>query len=944
MNFKYRFVLVLFISIIITTTQAYSQDTLSLQGKWRIILDGNFKDWPTKMGISNEWYKSELPSNNSIELLNGLYFKNANYKLNDWINLPGSTDEAQIGIPLVESEAFTIGLERKISYDGAFWVQRKVNIPESWQGETVYFSMERLLGGSKVYWDGIFVGEDYGFAFPHQVKIDSSIIAGEHVITILVNKDDLRYQQYGHHIVNGNGTSWSGIVGKIELVARNPICHIDNIHIYPRLATKSIDVKISLKENQSSFKKMVNFYLRKKGEVKFALIKSAEFTSSNLQLSLQIPEPAEYWSEFAPVLYELKAEIKSGKETLDSQSTIFGMREIGTTGGNITINGNKVFMRGTLDNGVSPLHGYPDMEKKDWLQKLGRFKSYGINLIRFHTWCPPEAAFEAADELGLYLQPELCGTPYAELDRILDTYGNHPSFCMLSLNNEAFSHNELTQKIIHDAKRKDNRHLYTCTTHPVKPGCIDDFYVSAWGNDPLNEWPNFEKIVGITWGGGDNITACRFNTNPPETKSDYSMGLTGINAPILSHEVGQWVMYPDFNEISKYTGSLRNTNYERFKKLFEKNHSINIADDFANASGKFSALLYKEEIESALRTPNFGGFELLGIRDYPGQWTAIVGIFDSFTDSKGHVTPEEHKKYCSAIVPLARLEKRVFTNDETFSAEIDIANYSFSDLSKQTPSWILVDENNRILKKGKLNTQDILKGKLTSFNKISYSLKDITEASKLILKISIQNEGIENTWDIWVYPAQKNAQSKNVKIISGTQIDKLENLLSRGEKVLLVLDKSDLKDFRESCFATIFWNSLFKWPQKSHTLGIYCDLNHPALEKFPTENHSNWQWWDIAMNANALNLNSLPKEYEPIVSVIDSYHFNNKLAYLFECRVGNGKLLVSTIDLINNLESRPASMQLKESLLSYMNSDLFVPKANLIIDDIINLLAKSSIK
>jgi len=155
MNFKYRFVLVLFISIIITTTQAYSQDTLSLQGKWRIILDGNFKDWPTKMGISNEWYKSELPSNNSIELLNGLYFKNANYKLNDWINLPGSTDEAQIGIPLVESEAFTIGLERKISYDGAFWVQRKVNIPESWQGETVYFSM-------KDYWVEVkFIGTEY---------------------------------------------------------------------------------------------------------------------------------------------------------------------------------------------------------------------------------------------------------------------------------------------------------------------------------------------------------------------------------------------------------------------------------------------------------------------------------------------------------------------------------------------------------------------------------------------------------------------------------------------------------------------------------------------------------------------------------------------------------------------------------------------------------------
>lgn len=928
----------LLISLFLGSNLTFSQDTLSIAGSWKVTLDGNFKDWPVKMGISEKWYKSELPANQSTGILNDLYFKNSAYKLRDEIILPGSTDEAEIGIPLIESAPFTIGLERKISYDGAFWAQRRVIIPQAWAGKTVYFSMERLLGASKVYWDGEPAGEDYGLAYPHQFTVETSARPGEHIITVLVDKDDLRYRQYGHHMVNGNGISWNGIIGKIELIARSPLCHIDNIQIYPQLLTKSINVKISVK-NPSSIKAVAKFYLRSPNSTVFRFIDSAEISSGSFGKNIKIPGPVKVWSEFNPDLYVLKTEIISEDQILDVQSVIFGMREIGTSGGNFTLNGHKIFIRGTLDNGESPLTGYPAMQKKDWLKNLATFKSYGINLIRFHTWCPPEAAFDAADELGLYLQPELSGEPYAELIRLLNTYGNHPSFCLLSLNNEAFSHNERTQQIISDAKKSDSRHLYTCTTHPLKPDCTDDFYISAWGNQPIADWPNFEKIVGITWGGGDNITACRFNIHYPETVSDYASGLKGINAPVISHEVGQWVMYPDFDEISRYTGALRNTNYERFKKKFELNFESSKAKEFADASGKFSSLLYKEEIESALRTPNFGGFELLGLRDYPGQWTAVVGVLNPFTESKGIVTPEAHSKYCNAIVPLARLGKRVFTNDEIFSAEIDIANYSLTDILNAVPEWQLVDENNHPFIKGRLDKRDILKGGLTHFDKISIPLNNINEAVRLILKVSIPDEEIENTWDIWVYPIINNNHVYDVKVIEGSQIGKLEELMASGKRVLLILDKPDLKDSRESCFAPIFWNSLFKWPQKSHTLGIFCNPQHPALKKFPTDSHSNWQWWDIAMNANALNLNALPRQYEPIVSVIDSYHLNNKLAYLFEARVGSGKLIISTIDLINNLDSRPASRQLKNSILQYMDSDQFMPGVSLQISDVYDLLS-----
>ncbi len=921
-----------------TATKLFSQENISLAGKWRIVLDGNSKDWPIKVGLSEGWYKTELPTNKSVSMLNQIYFKNADFTVNDWINLPGSTDEAGIGAVLKESQIYTPGLERLRTYDGAFWVQRKVIIPESWKGKTVTLFMERTLGGSTVFWNDIKVGEDYGLAYPHRITIDKSIQSGEHTLTILINKEDMRYAHFGHHGYGGNGSSWNGIVGKIELIAKNATAQIENVLVYPQINTESIDVKLFYTSESDLNNTKVNFFLRKKGDAEFKLIKTEQGVNKLISTNLLMPKPVLLWSEFTPVVYELKCELESNGKTIDSFLTTFGMREIGKKDGYITINGNKVFMRGTLDCGSFPLTGYPYMQKDKWVEIMKIIKSYGLNHVRYHTWCPPEAAFEAADEVGLYLQPELAGVPYSEINRLLDTYGNHPSFCMLSLNNEVMGNTEVNEKIVAQAKIKDSRHLYTSTSHPIGNNRNDDFFVSAWGLEKTNEWPYAKRIVGITWGGGDVVHSSRFNLFPPETYTTFSTEIEGLSAPVLAHEMGQWAVFPDFDEIQKYEkGVLRNTNYERIKTQNEKRGMRSYNKEFAKASGMLSGILYKEEIESILRTPNYAGFQLLDLHDYQGQYISIVGILNDFWESKGLVTPQKHSQYCNAVVPLAKMKKRVWTNNEQFEANVDIANFTFDDLPAVKPTWKITDTQQNSIKKGVLNQLTLKKGGLTSFSTISFDLKNIKKASKIILTISIPQTTYENSWEIWVYPENMKEDVGSVSVLNGTQKEILFQKLAQGQSVLLLLDKNTLKMYRESCFTTIFWNSIHKWPQKAHTMGISCDTKHSVFENFPTEFHSNWQWWDITMNAYAMNMNDLPKEIKPLIGVIDSYIVNDKLSYLWECKVGTGKLMVCSVDFNQDMDNRPATKQLKYSILKYMNSGMFNPAINLTTDDLESL-------
>jgi len=367
--------------------------------------------------------------------------------------------------------------------------------------------------------------------------------------------------------------------------------------------------------------------------------------------------------------------------------------------------------------------------------------------------------------------------------------------------------------------------------------------------------------------------------------------------PVVSHEIGQWCVYPNFDEIRKYTGYLKPRNFEIFRESLEANHMGAQARDFLFASGRLQTLCYKEDIESALRTKGMAGFQLLDLHDFPGQGTALVGVLDPFWESKGYVTAKEYSRFCNSTVPLARLARRVFTVDEKLEADIEVAHFGPAPLKDAVAAWKLVAENGVVVFSGRLPAQTIPVGNGVGLGHVSIDLESAPAPVQCKLIVGLEKTEFENDWDVWIYPDKVNTEIPQGITIVGDWNQEALSALAAGEKVFLMIPparvKGDGKRGKvELGFSSIFWNTAWTRGQAPHTLGILCNPKHEAFAAFPTDSWSNWQWWYLVTRAGAMILDDMPAGLEPIVQVVDDWFTNRRLGLVFEAKVGKGKLLV----------------------------------------------------
>ncbi len=642
------------------------------------------------------------------------------------------------------------------------------------------------------------------------------------------------------------------------------------------------------------------------------------------------------WDEFNPNLYVMQLSLESDQGTHQKEIT-FGMREFKVEGKHFSVNGRPVFLRGTLECAIFPLTGYPPTDVDEWKRILKIVQDHGLNHMRFHSWCPPEAAFKAADELGVYLQIEASAWAtigdekpidqwiYKEAEDIIDTYGNHPSFVMMAYGNEPSgkNHKEYLAKFVDHMKKLDNRRVYTSG--------------AGW---PLLDNLDYYNHKGPRIQGWAEELNSVINALPPQTEFDYDKLIQETPMPYVSHEMGQWCVYPNFKEMSKYTGVLKPKNFEIFKETLKNNHMGHLADSLLLASGRLQVLCYKADIEAALRTKDMAGFQLLDLHDFPGQGTALVGVLDAFWDEKGYVTPEEFRRFNGATVPLARLGKRIFLNNDTLKASVEVAHYGEKPLKDITPKWELTDKNGDVFAEGNFLKKNIPIGNGIQLGDITVNLEKAEKAQKLTLTVHVGEN--KNSWDVWVYPFKKEpiADEKEIRVVQKLDVG-TANFLKNGGKVLLNVTKGDIASGKGGDigvgFSSIFWNTSWTNGQKPHTLGILCDPEHPALSDFPTEYHSNWQWWDAMSHSNAIILDDFSPDLKPVVRIIDDWFNNHRTALIFEAKVGKGKLLVSGVDLHTNLDERLEAQQLLYSLKKYMVNDKFDPEVTLQSNDLKDL-------
>lgn len=903
-----------------------SAQTVSLAGQWSFQLD------PTNVGEDQRWFQHELA---------------------DSISLPGTTDQASKGyqldsktvqypVPFMRTAWPGVAgitqldhagfLLRPWYYVGKAWYQRSITVPQEWRHKHVIVKLERVIWRTDVWLDARHVGSFDSLATEHEFDL-RVLSAGPHRLTIRVDNGMIHnIGLAGHSYGPETQSRWNGLVGRLELSALNSIC-VRDVQVYPESDRKRVRVKATVtnwtdQPAQAAMK--LTIQRANRDSIHGNLECSVDLAPGENTVEKWVPvaTPVVAWDEFSTTRYRMLVQVSADGGT-SRVAPLFGFRTIRRAGRSILVNGRRIFLRGTLDCCVYPKTGHPPTSLAQWLRIMRVIKEHGFNHVRYHSWCPPETAFEAADQLGLYLAPE---TPFwvdtwitntathpkllgadpdvlayvrNEIRRIADRYGNHPSFAFFCIGNEFGMNGDwgVVDQLLVEAKKHDPRRLYNgATTRRRVPA--DDYWVTAY--------------IGRKGARG---------TGPARTDWDFSATAKLLDIPLVAHETGQRPVFPDYNDLlPKFTGPLKPYSLMRFRDALAARGMLDQVKDFERASAEFQYVLYKAEHEAFLRTADYAGFQLLMLNDFTGQSEALVGIVDPFWQSKGVVPSERVRQWCAPTVLLARMDRYVWTNDQVLQAEIEVRHAGPEDLNDATVAWRVETENGDVIARGKFQHQRIPTGQLTQLGRIEVPLQGIAQASAVRLHVLLGD--VTNQWTMWVYPRLSREPDAGDVLVTQQFDPTARQILAKGGRVLLQVPRTLNQYTHRSQFTPVYWSAGWSLSRIA-TLGILCDPKHPALAAFPNDGHSDWQWHTLVQGAAMFLMDDAPAGFRPIIQPVTDFHQNHLLGQLFETRVGPGRLLVCGYDLDTDLDHRPAARQMRRSLIQYMQSEQFAPRFEL---------------
>lgn len=992
------------------------RQTCDLAGLWRFAMDKEDR------GFAKHWEKTRLPQTITLP---------------GCLQAQGYGDAINTDTPWVQSLYDALWYQRgeyayaqengtKVPflsqpprhYTGKAWYQKTIFVSEKADGFVGRLTLESTKWKTMLWIDGECKGSITSLCAPH-VYETGALSAGEHIVTICIDNGwQLPYRPDGHGVSDALGATWNGIAGAITLELFNRVW-IERIQVNAQVPQATIQVHL---KNETSHIQSCIVRVQDTVRTDICAEMLCALTPGNqiCELTLNYPSDTPLWDEFDQNLQHLIVTLsdasdasqgKSATITLPTQSPLqleevvsqspkavlqteevtFGFRRAEVKDGHFVINGRNTYLRGTHFGGDYPLSGIPDCDSAYWDKIMNTVKTWGMNFIRCHSYCPPEAAFAAADRAGVYLQIEcdmwnvfapdaaMNDVLWDETKRILDTFGNHPSFLMLSPSNEPGGDwlAPLTDWVA-KCRAYDSRHLYTVQSgwpYPMEPDKITGtdyvyFHRSGFGIQPGG------TIRGPRgWHGGD-----------------YRESLKGISYPVICHELGQWCSYPDYDVIDKFTGYLQPGNFEIFRESARAHGVLGQNKDFVYHSGCQQVRMLKEDLEANQRTPHIYGFELLDLHDYLGQGSALVGILDPFWDSKGYITPSEWRQFCDETVLLARIESYCIdrARKATVSIPIEVSHFGREPLQSVCIHWQLEQqpgtqytygEHGKTLTQtgfpspvllGTLEPKDYALEKNQSAGCIYLNIEEIEPNCAYTLRVSMKANGklVQNTWPLWLFDGSKsseasisdkpdkasilleksNKSSPSDKLNATTDAHEVyitsdrfraESFLDEGKRVLFELPYEDTSyDCPPVRFNPSFWNSQMG-PTWARGMGMIILNEHPAFASFPTTADGGWQWQSLIENARGLRVEKLNCDcITNLVQPIDEWNRNDKMSLLFECRVGNGHLMMTSMNLEQDTAQAAA---LKRSILSYMKSDAFAPHGQASWEQIASLFEMNTV-
>lgn len=822
--------------------------------------------------------------------------------------LPGTTSAAGLGMPNPAKE--TGCLTDAYRFEGAVWFMRTFTAGD-WTGEQTMLTLERTRK-TTVYLDGRPIGHQESLCTPHRYFLPP-VHAGEH--TLVIRVDNTEYPTRGGHLTSPDTQSnWNGITGEISLTVAHTL--LTDLTVRPDLRRGCLRVHGHIIGAPDGVAGIVL-----PGQMEHLL----PYRRGVLDGECPLKGNEAFWDEAHPEIHTISIDLDG-----DVYETTFGLRDVRTLGRRLLINGRETFLRGKVDNLLYPKTGYTPTDVASWMTILGIAKEYGINHYRYHTACPPDAAFTAADLLGMYMAPELpfWGTVAEEGEegydererdflfqegfRILREYGHHPSFLWLSLGNELWGSKDVLNRMMRAYREADDTKLYSsgANNYQFVPDVLDEenvFVGVRLGRERLirGSYAMCDAPQGIVQTTAPESVSNYDASIVPETlgqsgeagkvQIQYGTGVKEVDAqsadalipdvPVISHEVGQYVFYPDFSEISRYTGPLKPRNIEAMRENLERAGLYGEHEAFFRQTGHLAVECYKREIETLLRSREVSGFQLLDLQDYTGQGTALVGVLNAMMENKGLISAEEWREFCAGTVVLGEFASFTGMMGEDIRFDVQISE---CDPEKQhTCIRCTLMDGERELYACDV-TPGARQGRLTDAVSVTFPAECYRDAMQeritgLTVALTLA-DGTRNHYPIWLIPPidiriTREGIEKDGRMVAFVSAEE------KADGAAIVVPSAEGQLPAEYC--TDFWcypmfrsisESMGK-PVPVGTMGLSIDTASPLLKRFAQEDYTTPAWYAILQTAH---VQRLPADIHPAVQMIDNTERCARLGILYQ--------------------------------------------------------------
>ena len=859
----------------------------------RLVLDGEwqFRMDPEDKGQEEGWAKGKVD-------------------FPDAIRVPGAWEAQGFGGETIALRYQGTPVCLRGSYRGAAWYRKSVAIPADWKGKRVWLKLGGVQPSALVWCNGVYLGFHDRYFEPFKFDVTDLAKPGE--TCTVVARIDNREQAASFGQGGGAGGCltilwpWGGIHRSVELEATAPVA-IQRAAILPDFDGGKVEARVELEDEPPPGAKLqLLAEARLLGDGAEGSFGKGSMPVRGKAFSLSIPvSKVAPWSPDSPRLYRLDLRLADGERTIDAWSGRFGFCKREVRGNDVFLNNRQVFVRGYGNDCVYPLTLAPPASRDLYRKRFKLARAYGFTYTRHHTWVPLPEYFDAADEVGIMLQPELpYGGPPERMDALIANYRNHPSLATYSMTNEKSGGSAELARLYRHAKSID----------PTR------FAIDSDGSrGPVRDTSDLWLIYGT----------------PPDTHAAFR------TKPVIYHEFLNLPTIADPAALPKFTGGFKPiamADLAAYAKAKGREEEVRAA---VRASRYLQKLLQKDGIERARRQRELDGYCYWTIADF---WEFGQGLFDMHWEPKGW-TAAEFRRFNDAACVLAELPAHTAWQGSAMEVKLLVSNYTGTDIRGAEFAWTLRD-GDTVLANGSLPGVHAPHGTVSAAGTISLALPDLGRHARLVLRCELPwtKFHLENEWELWTYSRRALAGDFPAKVRFRGAAEALAKtyprLSGKGEREVLVADtlaEADQELLRRGGRVLLVTTAGLKgqkvrlhpgwWrPQRSDQVGLAM-RRHPALEGFPHDGAAGFQIASILRTV--VTLDKQPLQAVPIVYGL-SYPFprmpmsQKKLrgeppelrACLFEYAVGKGRVVVSGLDL---LSARPESAALADCLLRYVS-------------------------